>query len=66
MNRYNIQIAIWLDESVKTLESIESDAKHYSQCRFELNDNIGKDVYGSVKNIIQEAINKINLEFEKL
>lgn len=66
MYRFNIQTAIWLDNTVKTLKELRDDANHFSKCRFELSDNVGNGVYTNVKNAIDEAIDKINAEFEKL
>lgn len=66
MNRLNIKAAIWLDETVKTLKELSDDANHFSKCRLELSDNVGNNVYTNTKNAIDEAIDKINAEFEKL
>lgn len=66
MNRLNIQTAVWLDKTVKTLKKLEEEACHYSQCNFYHGDKVLKDVYKNVENIIIDALDEINAEFEKL
>lgn len=66
MNRQNIQTAIWLDETVKSLTKLKREADHFSQCQFELGSTLQNEVYANVKNAIDEAIDKINAEFERL
>lgn len=67
MNRLNILTAVWLDETVKTLTEIRVKADHIQRMQFDLVGNkIQNAVYANVRKAINEAIEKINVEFEKL
>ena len=66
MNRFAIQTAVWLDETTKALRQIRDYANHLSQCNFEEGDNVSKDAYSKVRGVINDAINKILAEIEKL